>query len=33
VISGIGCALLFGYLVIRVAEIIFEREPAGDNDR
>ena len=32
-IGGIGCALLFGHIVIRDAEIVIEREPAGCNDR
>jgi hypothetical protein len=32
-IGGIGRALLSGFIAIRDVEIVFEREPAGSNDR
>ena len=32
-IGGIGCALLFGIIAIRDAEIAIEREPARHRDR
>jgi hypothetical protein len=32
-IGGIGCALVFGLIAIRDAEIVIEREPAGSDDR
>jgi hypothetical protein len=32
-IGGIGCVLVFGFIAIRDAEIVIEREPAGSDDR
>ncbi len=32
-IGGVGCALLFGVIAIRDAEIAIEREPARGQDR